>query len=192
MRELIQKRLYESIQLKQMVLQDEELLDKVFALSQEICAAIRADGKIVLCGNGGSAADAMHFAGELTGYFQKDRPAWPALALNTDIVSLTAISNDSGYSNVFARQTEGYVHSGDIFIGISTSGNSENVLRAIQIANRKGAITAALLGGDGGRICPLVKYSIIVPSNVAARVQECHITLLHILCELIEDEMVKE
>ena len=114
MRELIQK---------QKVLQDDGLLDKVFVLSQEICAALRADGKIVLCGNGGSAADAMHFAGELAGYFQKDRPAWPALALNTDTVSLTAISNDSGYSNVFARQTEGYVRSGDIFIGISTSGN---------------------------------------------------------------------
>lgn len=192
MRELIQKRLCESIQLKQMVLQDEGLLDKVFALSQDTCAALRAGGKIVLCGNGGSAADAMHFAGELTGYFQKDRPAWPALALNTDIVSLTAISNDRGYSNVFARQAEGYVHSGDIFIGISTSGNSENVLRAIQVANRKRAITAALLGGDGGLVCPLVKYPIIIPSNVAARVQECHITLLHILCELIENEMVKE
>ena len=114
---------------------------------------------------------------------------WPAVVLNSDVATMTAIANDYGYDDVFARQAQGHCNPGDVFIGISTSGNSENVYRAAEIARKKGAVTAALLGKDGGKIGKQVDYPIIVPYNVTARVQECHILLIHTMCEIVEEKL---
>ncbi len=191
MTEIIRQRLQDSIRIKSEMAQNDALLLDVQKLAQEIIARLKNGGKIVLCGNGGSATDALHFAGEIVGRFQKERDAWPALVLNADVATMTAIANDYGYEEVFARQAEGHVNAGDILIGISTSGHSENVLRAVRAAKRRGAATAALLGKDGGAIRKTADYPIVVPCDTTARIQECHITLIHILCELIENEMQK-
>lgn len=189
MKELIKERIQDSINVKTKLLRNEQLLDTVKNLANEIVEAIKSGNKLILCGNGGSASDAMHFAGEIVGRFQKEREAWPAVVLNADVATLTAIANDYGYDNTFARQTQGHVKPGDIFIGISTSGNSENVLRAAKVAKEHGAITAALLGKDGGKIKNVVDYLVIVPDMVTARVQECHILLIHIMCEIAEKQI---
>lgn len=189
MNKLISERIRDSIELKQRILADTDLLENVSELSNEIVKSLRDGGKLVLCGNGGSASDAAHFAGEIVGRFQREREPWPAVALNVDMATMTSIANDYGYDEVFARQVKGCLRAGDVFIGISTSGNSENVLRAAKAAEEKGAVTAALLGRDGGKIGKLVDYPIVVRSDVTARVQECHITLIHILCEMVESEL---
>lgn len=189
MQELIRKRIQDSIDVKTSLLCNEELLITVEKLSDEIVKAIQNGNKIVLCGNGGSASDALHFAGEIVGKFQKERSAWPAVVLNSDVATMTSIANDYGYDDVFARQAEGHIRNGDVYIGISTSGNSENVLRATKVAKNKGAITAALLGKDGGKIKGLVDYPIVVSCNITARIQEAHILLIHIICELIEGKI---
>ena len=189
MQELIRERIQDSIDVKSSLLENEELLNTVDGLAGEIVKAISNGNKLVLCGNGGSASDALHFAGEIVGRFQKERPAWSAVVLNADVATMTAIANDYGYDDVFARQAEGHVRPGDVFIGISTSGNSENVLRAVGVAKEKGAITAALLGKDGGKIKKSVDYPIVVPCNVTARVQESHILLIHIICEIAEEKI---
>ena len=188
MEELIKQRIHDSLELKQSLLANEVLIKEVELLAKKIEKAIKENHKLVICGNGGSASDALHFAGEIVGRFQKERVAWPAVVLNADVATMTAIANDYGYEDVFARQAQGQVNEGDVFIGISTSGNSENVLRAIEVAKKKGAVTAALLGKDGGKIGKQAEYPIIVPCNVTARVQECHIMLIHIMCEIIENE----
>lgn len=184
--ELIKQRIIDSIAVKQGLLENEDLIRKVAELANEITERISKSGKIVICGNGGSASDALHFAGEIVGRFIKERKAWPAVVLNADVATMTAISNDYGYDDVFARQAEGHVNPNDIFIGISTSGNSENVYRALQKARQIGASTACLVGNDGGKIGREADYAIIVPCKVTARVQECHIVIIHILCEMIE------
>ena len=184
---IIIQRLRDSIRVKEQVMNDSYLIDTVAAIAEELCKVIRQGRKLVLCGNGGSASDALHFAGEIVGRFQKERPAWSAVVLNSDVATMTAIANDYGYENVFARQAEGHVRAGDLMIGISTSGNSENVFRALQIAKEKGAVTAAFLGKDGGKIKDMVDYPVVVHNNVTARVQESHICIIHILCELAEE-----
>lgn len=189
MNEIITERINDSIKVKRGLLENTELLETVSGLAEKIAEAIKDDHKIVLCGNGGSASDALHFAGEIVGRFQKERNAWPAVVLNADVATMTAIANDYGYDDVFARQAQGHVQPGDVFIGISTSGNSENVLRATKVAEEKGAKTAALLGKDGGKIGKVVDYPIIVPCNITARVQESHIMLIHIMCEIIEEKL---
>lgn len=186
---IIKERINDSIKVKQVLLENSELLETVSGLAEEIAEAIQNGYKVVLCGNGGSASDALHFAGEIVGRFQKERNAWPAVVLNADVATMTAIANDYGYDDVFARQAQGHVQPGDVFIGISTSGNSENVLRATDVAKAKGAKTAALLGKDGGRIGKVIDYPIIVPCNTTARVQESHIMLIHIMCEIIEEKL---
>lgn len=191
MYELVKERIEESIRVKQGLLENNGLLEKVSELADEIVACIRRGGKLVLCGNGGSASDALHFAGEIVGRFQKERDAWPAVVLNSDVATMTAIANDYSYDEVFSRQAEAHLTSKDILIGISTSGNSKNVLKAIEIAKKKGAKTAALLGKDGGKIAPEVNYALVVPCNVTARVQESHICLIHILCEIAENILAK-
>lgn len=188
---IIRERIQDSIEVKRGLLTNEKLLQTVSDLADAIANCIKNGGKVVLCGNGGSASDALHFAGEIVGRFQKERSAWPAVVLNADVATMTAIANDYGYDNVFARQAEGHVKPGDVFIGISTSGNSENVRRAAVVAKEKGAKTAALLGKDGGKIGKLVDYPVIVPSMVTARVQESHIMIIHIICELLEREINK-
>lgn len=192
MYDVIKERISDSIEVKQELLKNEVLLDRLSSLADEIVAAIRKGNKLVLCGNGGSASDALHFAGELTGRFQKERSAWPAIVLNADVATMTAIANDYGYDNIFARQAEGHMESGDVFVGISTSGNSENVYRAVGVAKGKGAKTAALLGKDGGKIGKQVDYPITVPCITTARVQECHIMLIHILCEITEEMLLEQ
>lgn len=189
MYELITERIQNSIEVKQELIQNTELQRIVSELCDEIVKCIQTGGKLVLCGNGGSASDALHFAGEIVGRFKKERKAWPAIVLNADVATLTAIANDYGYEEVFARQAEGLVDVGDIFIGISTSGNSENVYRAVEVAKRKGAKTAAFLGKDGGKIGRQVDFPIIVPCATTARIQESHITLIHIICEIVEEKL---
>lgn len=185
----IRDQIQESIQVKQALLKNADLLRNIQILAQEMICCIKSGGKLVLCGNGGSASDALHFAGEIVGRFQRDRAAWPAMVLNADVATMTAIANDYGFSELFARQAEAHVNPGDVFIGISTSGNSENVCRAAAVARQKGAATAALLGRDGGRLAQTVDYPIIIPCDITARTQECHITIIHILCGLAEDGM---
>lgn len=191
MKDLIKQRISESIAVKEKLLQDDELLDTLVSLSTCVVDCLKNGGKLILCGNGGSASDALHFAGEIVGRFQKERSPWPAVVLHADVASLTAIANDYSYEDAFAREAKAFTRPEDILIGISTSGNSENVFRAIRAANDINAKTAAFLGRDGGKIKSLVDYAIIVPENVTARVQESHITLIHILCELVENEMIK-
>ena len=182
---LIKNRLKESIIVKQQLLNNSECLKNISLLADEIRTCLKNGGKLILCGNGGSASDALHFAGEVVG-----RYAFPAVVLNADVATMTAISNDYGYDDVFARQAEAHVKKDDIFLGISTSGNSENVLKAVEIAKQKGAITSALLGKDGGKIARKVDYPIIIPCDVTARIQETHICIIHIICELIETPLV--
>ena len=189
MYELVKERIQESIRVKQGLLENEELLERVSCLADEIVSCIRNGGKLILCGNGGSASDALHFAGEIVGRFQRERNAWPAVVLNADVATMTAIANDYSYDEVFSRQAEAHVTAKDILIGISTSGNSKNVMKAIEVAKSKGAKTAALLGKDGGKIAPEVDYALIVPCNVTARVQESHICLIHIICEIAESKL---
>lgn len=189
--EIVKKRIQDSIDVKSDLLLNETLLNTVSALADEIVACIRNGGKLVICGNGGSASDALHFAGEIVGRFVKERKAWPAVVLNADVATLTAIANDYGYDDAFARQAEGHLKPEDIFIGISTSGNSENVYRAVIKAQEIGAKTACLVGKDGGKIGKAVDYPIIVPCNTTARVQEAHINIIHILCEISEAKLTE-
>ena len=144
---------------------------------------------IFWCGNGGSAADAQHLAAELVGRFNQERRALPSVALNTNTSTLTSVSNDYGFEDVFARQVQGLVREGDVLVGLSTSGNSENVIRAVAAANEQGALTVGMLGRDGGRLAAMCRYTITVPANDTARIQEMHILIGHILCDLIESSI---
>lgn len=156
----------------------------------DICAKVLGNGKkILLCGNGGSACDAMHIAGEFVGRFVKDRKSLPAIALTADGCALTAISNDYGYEQVFSRQVEGLGQEGDILIGLTTSGNSENVIKATETANAQGMFSATLSGREGGKIKGLADMDFIVRHPETARIQEVHIMCLHLLCGLIEEKM---
>lgn len=154
--------------------------------------SLRGGGKLLLMGNGGSAADAQHIAAEFVGRFNKERRALPAIALTTDTSALTCIGNDYGFEHIFARQVEALARKGDAVVGISASGNSENVLRALQKANELGAVTIGLLGNDGGKMKDVVHKAIVVPSDNTARIQEAHITIGHIICEIIEQELTDE
>lgn len=189
MREIIKQRINDSIEVKKGLLENESLLENLECLTHEIKKAIRKGHKLVLCGNGGSASDALHFAGEIVGRFIRERDAWPAIVLNADVATMTAIGNDYGYDDVFSRQAQAHCQEGDVFIGISTSGNSENVRRALEMAKSKGCKTAALLGKDGGIIGKIADIPLIVPCNTTARVQESHILLIHIMCELVERDL---
>lgn len=186
MRERIMQRIRESIVVKEHLLENGDLLEQIHELAKEMISCIENGGKLVICGNGGSASDALHFAGEIVGRFQMERNPWPAITLNADVATMTAIANDYGYEELFARQAQAHLTAKDIFVGISTSGNSENVFRAVNVAKSVGATTAAFLGKDGGKIAPMVDYPLVVPCSVTARVQESHIMLIHILCELVE------
>jgi D-sedoheptulose 7-phosphate isomerase len=163
--------------------------DRIAAAAQSICDALEAGHKILLFGNGGSAADAQHIAAELVGRFQLERRALAAIALTTDTSILTSIGNDYGFDQVFARQVKALGGPGDIAFGISTSGNSANVLVAMQAACEMGMITVGLTGCGGGRLGTMVHHHLNVPNNVTARVQEIHIMIGHLLCELVETHM---
>ena len=167
----------------------ETLSSEILDAAQKIKGGLEAGGKLLLMGNGGSAGDAQHIAAELIGRFKKERKAMPALALTVDTSSLTALGNDYGFDTIFERQVEALANKNDTVIGISTSGNSENIIRAVNKANSIGAFTIGLLGNDGGKLKDVVNLPIIIPSNDTARIQEVHITIGHIICEIIEEDL---
>lgn len=156
-------------------------------VSRELVKALRAGKKLVVFGNGGSAADAQHFAAELVGRFEKERPGLPAMALTTDTSALTAIANDFSYDEVFARQVQAVVSEGDVVVGISTSGNAKSVLRGIEEARRKKAWTAGFSGMTGGKLKEAVHCCVCVPSSRTAHIQETHIALIHAICACVDE-----
>ena len=169
------------------------LFQKLPALAPQVqravercAAAIAAGNKLMFCGNGGSAGDAQHLAAELVGRLVRDRRALPGLALSTDSSALTCIGNDFGFDEIFARQVEGLGRAGDVLFAISTSGNSANVIRAVEAAKAGGIYSIGLLGHDGGKLAPLVDLAIVVPADETARIQEAHIFLGHVICGSIE------
>lgn len=186
MNDLISQRFKESIFVKEQILKNAETLELIETAADMIAGCLKEGGKIVICGNGGSASDALHFVSEIIGRFQEEREPWPAIALNADVASMTAIANDYGYNEIFVRQAKAYLKEKDLLIALSTSGNSQNVLRAVKFAREKGNKVVALLGGTGGLVGKVASQAIMVPSNCTARIQECHITIIHILCELTE------
>ncbi|MES2062192.1 MAG: D-sedoheptulose 7-phosphate isomerase [Bacteroidota bacterium] len=154
----------------------------------KLMVAVLKDGKkVLIAGNGGSAADAQHIAAELSGRFVKERKALPGIALTVDTSALTAIANDYGYHHVFSRQVEALAQPGDLFIGISTSGNSQGILNAFETATKIGCKTLGLSGRDGGKMKSLCDLNIVVPSDVTARIQEMHILIGHIMCKAVDD-----
>ena len=180
-----------SIDTKQALINDTKRLEGLLEVAKVASSTIKAGHKIMLCGNGGSAADSQHIAAELIGRFEKERRSMAAIALTTDTSALTAIGNDYGYDQVFARQVEGLGQSGDLLIGISTSGNSTNVIKAMEVAQSKGIRTVALVGDKPeGAMQAIADYVLAAPSTNTARIQECHILIMHTLCQLVESESV--
>lgn len=180
---LIRQRIEASIAVKQGLLMQCQLLAQI---AEKLIEAYKTGKKVLLFGNGGSAADAQHIAAELLGKYYKDRGPLPAEALSVNTSSLTAIGNDYAFEQIFARQVEALGAPGDVAIGISTSGNSPNVIEGIRTAKKKGMITVGLTGADGGELIKEVDYCVCVPSRDTPRIQEAHILIGHILCELIE------
>ncbi len=180
----IRRQLEESAKLKRLVA--DTMAGEIELAAKALIACYARGGKVVLCGNGGSAGDAQHLAGEFVGRFLRERRAVPAIALTTDTSILTAIGNDYGFDQVFSRQAEAHVNEGDVFIGISTSGNSANVLRALEVSKARRATTIGLTGNDGGELASAADIALTVPSSSTPRIQECHIVIGHILCDLAE------
>lgn len=177
----------ESVALKQRFFEANAGL--LVAAGRRMAECLRAGGKILAFGNGGSAADAQHLAGELVGRFLRDRAALSAIALTTDPSVTTAIANDTGYDAVFRRQVEAHGRPGDVAVGITTSGRSPNVVQALQLARERGLVTVGLTGGGGGRLAGAVDYLIDVPHAATARIQEVHVMVVHVLCQIVEEEM---
>ena len=165
------------------------LTDKVELAAQLCIDGLKNGSKILIFGNGGSAADAQHIAAEMVGRYGFDRPSLPSLALTTDTSALTAIGNDYGYDQVFSRQLDGMGQDGDLFIGISTSGNSKNLINAFEVAKKKNILSVALVGKDGGEMAKLADIALVVPSDSTPRIQESHILIGHIICDIIEKEI---
>jgi len=176
----------ESLLLKQQILDDRELIRIIAQAGERIARALQLGRKLLFFGNGGSAADAQHLAAEFIGRFRAERPALPALALTVNTSSLTAIGNDYSYEKVFVRQLEGLGAPGDVAVGISTSGKSPNVLAALRAARELGMATIGMTGARGNALCELADFAIRVPSNQTPRIQEAHILIGHILCEIAE------
>jgi D-sedoheptulose 7-phosphate isomerase len=192
LRRLVRDRIQRSIDVKQALLQDSAFHGLVAQVAMQIVKSLRAGGKVFFFGNGGSAADAQHLAAEFTGRYLKERRALPALALHANTSSLTAIGNDYGFDFVFARQLEALGKEGDVAIGISTSGNSANVIRAMEIAKSKSIYTVALVGASGGAMKKLANCALCIPSEETPRIQECHILTGHLICEIVEQMVTEE
>lgn len=187
--QIIESTIAASIATKQQLLAETPRLDALATVASHVSKSLKSGGKVMLCGNGGSAADSQHIAAELIGRFEKERASMAALALTTDTSALTAIGNDYGYDQVFSRQVEGIGQPGDVLIGISTSGNSANVVKAMEAAAHKNITTVALVGDKpGGAMQAIADYVLAAPSTNTARIQECHILMMHILCQLVELE----
>jgi D-sedoheptulose 7-phosphate isomerase len=178
-----------SIQVKQQVLADEQLQNTVAQAAEVITQAFKNGNKVLFCGNGGSAADAQHLAAEFSGRFYKDRKALPAEALHCNTSYLTAVANDYSYDAIYARIIDGTGNAGDVVIGLSTSGNSGNIVKAFEVARQKGIATIGFTGAGGGKMKDLSDLLINVPSNDTPRIQESHILLGHIICQLVEEQL---
>lgn len=189
--ELVRARIEQSIAAKQVLLQDARLRDAIAEAGLRLAAALGHGHKVFFFGNGGSAADAQHLAAELVGRFETDRRALAAMALTVNTSSLTAIGNDYSFDEIFSRQLEALGAPGDVAVGISTSGNSRNVLQAVATANARGMFTMALTGESGGKLKPLVRHCLCAPSAHTARIQEMHILAGHIICEIVEQELFR-
>ena len=187
MRDRIKDIFLESIHIKEELLRNN--ISQIIEIAKLVIDALKKGGKVIIFGNGGSASDSQHIAAELVGRFKKDRAALPAIALTVNTSILTAIANDYGFEAVFSRQVEALGAKNDVAIGISTSGKAKNVIAAIRQATKMGLKTAILTGGDGGELAKQADVSLIVPSSVTARIQEAHITVGHIICELVEDAL---
>lgn len=187
MRDRVKEILLESIQVKEELLHTK--VGEIMQIAETMTDSLKKNGKVIVFGNGGSAADSQHIAAELIGRFKKDRKAIPAIALTTNTSILTSLANDYGYDVVFAKQIEALGQKNDVVIGISTSGKAKNVACGIKQAKKMGLKTIALTGGDGGDLAKLADVSLLVPSSVTARIQEAHITIGHIVCELIEQAL---
>lgn len=185
MNSLITQHIQQSIETKQAILASTECLSSIETVADICKQCLSNGGKILIAGNGGSAADAQHIAAELVGRFEKERKGLASIALTTDSSALTAIANDYGYNFVFSRQIEGIANAGDVFIGISTSGNSANIVEAVNAAKEKN-VTTVCLTGQGGKLPEICDYAIKVPCTRTATIQESHIMIGHILCALIE------
>ncbi len=166
-------------------------IPEIEKIAKALVNCYREGGKAIFMGNGGSAADAQHLATELVCRLKMERKALPALALNTNTSTITAQGNDYGYETVFSRQVEAFTDNKDVVVGISTSGNSENVVKAISLANRIGALTIGFSGGDGGKLAKIAKINFIAPSDTTMHIQEMHMVAGHIICELVEEELAK-
>lgn len=188
----IEQQIIDSYSTKQKILTDQNLLDQLEEIASMCLASLNQGGKVMLAGNGGSAADAQHIAAEFVNYLNFDRPALSSVALTTDTSVLTSIGNDSSYEQVFARQIAANGRSGDVFIGISTSGNSRNVVNALQQARQQNITTVGFLGGNGGQMKELCDYYLLAPSAFTPRIQECHILFGHIICDIVEQTLFAE
>lgn len=186
-RALLQRSLQEHLEAIQALLQTQ--IVEIERGGEMICAALDQGHKILLCGNGGSAADAQHIAAELVGRYELERRAWPSIALTTDTSALTALSNDFGYEEVFARQVQALANEGDVLIALSTSGASRNVIRAAQAAGKLNCRTIALTGGNGEPLASFCDMSVSVPSQRTSRIQEAHITIGHLWCEMVDAQL---
>ncbi len=189
MNDFIEQNIQASIDTKIKLLNNVELIQSIAEVAARCVALYKNGNTVLIAGNGGSAADAQHIAAELVGRYGLERPSLSAFALTTDTSALTAIGNDYGYEKIFSRQLEGVGRSGDLFIGISTSGSSKNVLNAFDVAKQKGITTVALVGRDGGAMAVSADVVIVVPSHDTPRIQESHILIGHIICDIIEREL---
>lgn len=186
---LIRDRISDSVKVKQGIIENSEIMENIAKCSQSVIEALRNNKKLLLCGNGGSAADAQHIAAELQGKFYVDRAPLSAIALNTNTSIITSVGNDYGFSKIFSRQVEGLGNTGDVLIGISTSGNSENVVEAFHKARELGIKRISLTGESGGSLKSISDICVRIPSADTPRIQEAHILIGHIMCELIEKEL---
>ncbi|MDD4879859.1 MAG: D-sedoheptulose 7-phosphate isomerase [Candidatus Omnitrophica bacterium] len=187
MKKKIESILEESISVKKDLLVSQA--GAIEKAADAVIESLRSGGKVIIFGNGGSAADSQHMAAELVGKFLKERKGVPAVALTTNTSIITAIANDYSYDEVFSRQLDAIAGNNDVAVGISTSGNAKNVIRAVELANKKGLVTVALTGRDGGGLAKIAKIPIIVPSGSTPRIQEAHVTVVHILCQLAEEAL---
>lgn len=185
--EKIKQIIQASIDSKQQVLQDQALLSTVEQVVNAVTLAFKNGNRVYFCGNGGSAADAQHLAAEFSGRFYIDRKALPAEALHCNTSYLTAVANDYSYDVIYSRMIDGIGLKGDVLIGLSTSGNSKNIIKAFEVARAKGIITVGFTGSTGGQMKSLSDYLVNIPSNDTPRIQECHITIGHIICQLVEE-----
>lgn len=185
----IRRALVESIELKSLVLNDEDILLQLEVLAERITASFKKGGRVYFCGNGGSAADAQHLAAELSGRYYYDRPPLAAEALHVNTSYLTAVANDYSYDEIYARLFIAFGQPADVLIGLSTSGNSRNVVRAFEEANKKGVLTVAFTGKDGGKLGEIADMTFKIPSKDTPRIQEVHMLMGHSLCEIVEQKM---